>query len=216
MAPHAVDRTCPKRRMSGRDGAGLSAISSSPRPIRSIFSATRQTLPSASASRVWRSERARAALLKGCSLFALGLWVAGTTALHAYDGTLPKAEVMGIVGLIALLTNGAVSPSCSIGLAVGMRICVRRGYALVMMQSAISPSFLPRRAFFGTGSGWPDVIVAAIMAALAAVGRLAGHPSFIVRASRPSTDAAATHRAQSLIAPQRLALKTLSWFPQRH
>jgi Co/Zn/Cd efflux system component len=37
--------------------------------------------------------RARAALLKGGTLFVLGLWVAGTTAFHAYYGTLPKAEL---------------------------------------------------------------------------------------------------------------------------
>jgi Co/Zn/Cd efflux system component len=53
--------------------------------------------------------RARAALLKGVTLTALGLWVAGTTAFHAWVGTLPHAEVMGVVGLLALISNGAVA-----------------------------------------------------------------------------------------------------------
>src|SRR5437870_265135 len=55
---------------------------------------------------VWR---ARAALLKGATLLLLGLWVIGTTAAHGYFGTLPRAGVMGIVGVIALLTNGGVA-----------------------------------------------------------------------------------------------------------
>src|SRR5437763_12224935 len=49
--------------------------------------------------------RARVALLKGATLFALALWVIGITGFHAYYGTLPKAEIMGVVGLLALLTN---------------------------------------------------------------------------------------------------------------
>src|SRR3954452_17532408 len=53
--------------------------------------------------------RARAALLKGASLGLLGLWVLGSTAWHAYMGTLPRAEVMGVVGFIALVANGGVA-----------------------------------------------------------------------------------------------------------
>src|SRR5829696_9897752 len=53
--------------------------------------------------------RARAALLRGASLGLLGLWVIGSTGWHAYLGTLPKAEVMGVVGLLALLSNAAVA-----------------------------------------------------------------------------------------------------------
>ena len=53
--------------------------------------------------------RARAALLKGGSLAVLGLWVIGSTAWHAYMGTLPSAEVMGVVGLLALLSNAGVA-----------------------------------------------------------------------------------------------------------
>src|SRR2546427_601684 len=34
--------------------------------------------------------RARAALLKGVTLFALALWVIGITGFHAYFGTLPR------------------------------------------------------------------------------------------------------------------------------
>src|SRR5215217_2290350 len=51
--------------------------------------------------------RARAALLKGASLGVLGLWVLFSTAWHAYAGTLPQAEVMGVIGLLALLFANA-------------------------------------------------------------------------------------------------------------
>ena len=115
------------------------------------------------------SWRARAALLKGSSLLALGLWVAGNTAWHAYAGTLPKAEVMGVVGFAALVANGAVAVMLyrySRGDA-NMRsawICSRNdaiGNIAVMFAAA---------GVFGTGRGWPDLIVAAIMAALALSG----------------------------------------------
>jgi Co/Zn/Cd efflux system component len=113
--------------------------------------------------------RARAALVKGASLFVLGLWVAGTTAIHAYFGTLPRAEVMGIVGVLALLTNGGVAVMLYHfrGGDANMRsvwICSRNdaiGNVAVLLAAA---------GVFGTGTGWPDVVVAAIMATLSLSG----------------------------------------------
>ena len=46
--------------------------------------------------------RARAAVAKGGTLIAFALWVLGSTAWHAFYGTLPQAEVMGVVGIAAL------------------------------------------------------------------------------------------------------------------
>jgi Co/Zn/Cd efflux system component len=109
--------------------------------------------------------RARAALVKGATLFALGLWVIGTTGFHAYFGTFPRAEVMGIVGLLALFTNGGVALMLYRfrGGDANMRsvwICARNdaiGNLAVLLAAA---------GVFGTGTGWPDVIVASIMGAL--------------------------------------------------
>jgi Co/Zn/Cd efflux system component len=53
--------------------------------------------------------RARAALAKGGTLIAFALWVLGSTAWHAFHGTLPSAEVMGVVGVAALVANGGVA-----------------------------------------------------------------------------------------------------------
>ncbi len=49
--------------------------------------------------------RARAALVKGGSMGLLGLWVAGSTVWHALSGTLPEAQIMGVIGVLALLAK---------------------------------------------------------------------------------------------------------------
>src|SRR5207249_10660628 len=50
--------------------------------------------------------RAIAALVKGASMGAVGLWVIGVTIWHAWHGTLPEAMTMGAVGVAALMANG--------------------------------------------------------------------------------------------------------------
>jgi Co/Zn/Cd efflux system component len=115
------------------------------------------------------SWRARAALLKGASLAGLGFWVLASTAWHAWAGTLPAAEVMGVVGLLALLTNGGVALMLYRfrGGDANMRsvwICSRNDAIgnLAVLLAALG--------VFGTGTGWPDVVVAAIMAGLGISG----------------------------------------------
>src|SRR3954454_19970136 len=115
---------------------------------------------------VWR---ARAALLKGITLLALALWVIGITTFQAWSGTLPKAEVMGVVGMLALVSNAAVAVMLFRYRAgdANMRsvwICSRND---VISNLAV---LLAAAGVFGTGTGWPDIIVAAIMAALAISG----------------------------------------------
>jgi Co/Zn/Cd efflux system component len=56
-------------------------------------------------ARRWRAPAA--AVKKTFILFTL--WVLGSTAWHAFHGTLPRAEVMGVVGLAALIANGGVA-----------------------------------------------------------------------------------------------------------
>src|SRR5436309_11208959 len=50
--------------------------------------------------------RAVAALLKGASMGAVGLWVIGVTLWHAWHETQPEAFTMGAVGFAALIANG--------------------------------------------------------------------------------------------------------------
>jgi Co/Zn/Cd efflux system component len=113
---------------------------------------------------VWR---ARAALVKGVSM--LGLWVVGNTLWHAVMGTLPAAEVMGVVGVLALLVNGGVAFLLYRyrGGDSNMRsvwICSRNdalGNVAVMLAAL---------GVFGTWAGWPDIIVASVMALLSLWG----------------------------------------------
>src|SRR3954451_7386277 len=53
--------------------------------------------------------RAGAALLKGSIMGLFGLWVAASTVSNAIAATVPKAELMGTIGLLALAANLAVA-----------------------------------------------------------------------------------------------------------
>jgi Co/Zn/Cd efflux system component len=113
--------------------------------------------------------RASAALVKGATMGLFGLWVIGTVIWHSVHGTLPNAFTMGAVGVAALAANAA-----SFGLLWAYRggdanmrsawICTRNDVLgnLAVLFAALG--------VFGTGTGWPDVMVAAIMAALAVQG----------------------------------------------
>jgi Co/Zn/Cd efflux system component len=113
--------------------------------------------------------RASAALAKGVTMGLFGLWVIGTVIWHAIHGTFPSAFTMGAVGSAALAANAA-----SFGLLWAYRggdanmrsawICTRND---VLGNLAV---LLAALGVFGTGTGWPDVIVAAIMAGLALQG----------------------------------------------
>ena len=130
---------------------------------------------------VWRS---RAALVKGASMGLLGLWVAGNTVWHAVHGTLPQADVMGVVGVLALLVNGGVAFLLYRYRAgdSNMRsvwICSRNdalGNIAVMLAAL---------GVFGTGTGWPDIIVASVMATLSlwGAGQIIGHARDELRSS---------------------------------
>ena len=113
--------------------------------------------------------RASAALAKGATMGVFGLWVIGTVIWHAVHGTFPSAFTMGAVGFAALAANAA-----SFGLLWAYRgvdanmrsawICTRND---VLGNLAV---LLAALGVFGTGTGWPDLIVAAIMAGLALQG----------------------------------------------
>jgi hypothetical protein len=113
--------------------------------------------------------RARAALLKGATMGVLGLWVIGEAAWHIYIGRVPEPIVMGAVGFAALLANAVVALMLyrfrdSEANLRSAWICSRNDVLgnLGVMVAALG--------VFGTGTLWPDVIVAVIMATLAFQG----------------------------------------------
>ena len=113
--------------------------------------------------------RSMAALAKGATMGLFGLWVLGTVVGHGINGTVPEAATMGVVGLVALAANAVC-----FGLLWSYRagdanmrsvwVCSRNDVLgnLAVLFAALG--------VFGTGTGWPDLIVATLMAALAIQG----------------------------------------------
>ena len=109
--------------------------------------------------------RTNAALVKGLSLLLMGIWVFGSTLYQAIILELPRAEVMGAVGLIAVLANLAcvfilVRYKDGDANVRSVWLCSRNDAIgnVAVMIAALS--------VWGTASAWPDLIVAAIMAGL--------------------------------------------------
>ncbi len=109
--------------------------------------------------------RAKAAIIKGVSLLLMGMWVFGSTLYSLLVLGLPHAEIMGGIGLLALAANVT-----SVLLLVRYKdgdanvrsvwLCSRNdavGNVAVMVAAT---------AVWATNSAWPDVLVAAGMAAL--------------------------------------------------
>lgn len=111
------------------------------------------------------SVRARTALLKGLSMGAYGLYVLAQAAWNGLHGVVPEALTMGIVGTAALAANLGVA---------GLLYAYRNGDAnmrsvwLCSRNDAIGnlAIILAALAVVGTGSAWPDLGVAFLMAVL--------------------------------------------------
>lgn len=111
---------------------------------------------------VWR---ARAALFKGLSLGAMGLWVLGSTAYHVLVLGVPQAEVMGAIGFLAFIAN-LVSVLLLLKYRDGdanvrsVWLCSRNdaigNLAVIVAASGV----------WATRTAWPDLIVASILASL--------------------------------------------------
>ena len=113
--------------------------------------------------------RASAALFKGASMGVFGFWVLGVTLWHALSGTLPNAVTMGAVGFAALVANAA---TFAILWAYRSGDSNMRSVWLCSRNDVVGnfAVLLAALGVFGTGTGWPDVIVAAIMGCLALQG----------------------------------------------
>lgn len=109
--------------------------------------------------------RARAAWLKGLSMGLFGLWVLASTAWRAVNGVAPDASIMGATGALALIANVSVA-------ALFFRY--REGDAnmrsvwLCSRNDAVAnvAVILAAASVFASGSHWPDLLVAAVIATL--------------------------------------------------
>lgn len=113
--------------------------------------------------------RARAALVKGVTLTLLGLWVLGSTIWAIWAGTSPEPIAMGAIGVLALATNVFVALILYRYRAGDANM---RSVWICSRNDAIGNIAVVAAAFgvFGTGTAWPDLAVAAIMAGLALSG----------------------------------------------
>jgi Co/Zn/Cd efflux system component len=110
--------------------------------------------------------RARAALIKALSMGAFGIVALLRTAWSLYHGVMPEPVTMGAVAVLALTVNLAVA---------ALLYAWREGDAnmrsvwLCTRNDAIGNLAVGAAALgvFGTGTAWPDLAVATIMAALA-------------------------------------------------
>ena len=113
--------------------------------------------------------RARASLFKGVTLAVLGAYVMVGALVSVFSGASPEPRIMGAVGIAALAAN--------VGVALilyqfregdsnmqSVWICSRND---AIANIAVVGAAL---GVFGTGTAWPDLIVAAIMATIGISG----------------------------------------------
>lgn len=110
--------------------------------------------------------RARAAMFKGLTMAAFGVFVLGKAAWSALSGVPPEPLTMGAVAVLALAANGGVAL---------LLYAYRDGDANMRSVWLCSRNdtlgniavLLAAGGVFGLGRAWPDLVVALIMAALA-------------------------------------------------
>ena len=109
--------------------------------------------------------RAGAAMVKAVSLVLMGVWVMSSALWQISTPVMPKADVMGGIGTLALAAN-----LLSVWLLVGFRNgdANIRSVWLCSRNDAIGnvAVIVAGLAVWGTATKWPDVIVAVAIAGL--------------------------------------------------
>ena len=116
----------------------------------------------------WRS---RAALVKGATMLAFGLWVIGYAIYGFFTGSEPEPQTMGMIRTLALIVNIIVAL---------MLLRFRNGDANMRSAWICSRNdavgniavLVAALGVFGTGNAWPDLLVASVMAGLAIWGSI--------------------------------------------
>lgn len=109
--------------------------------------------------------RSKAAMAKGFSLLLMGLWVLGSTLWHIFVTGVPQAQIMGVIGFLALLAN-LTSVLVLMNYARGdanvrsVWLCSRNdmiGNIAVVIAAVL---------VWRTATPWPDLVVALAMSGL--------------------------------------------------
>jgi len=138
--------------------------------------------------------RAGASFVKAAAMGGFGLWVLGGAGWHVWQGSVPSHEVMGIVGVLALVANSAVALVLykfrnGDSNMQSVWLCTRNdmiGNAMLIVAAS---------GVFATHSGWPDIVVAVAMAwlGISAAWRIAARAN--EEWKRPSSRAPLPHSA---------------------
>lgn len=112
------------------------------------------------------ASRARASLFKALCMLLFGIGVLTTAAWRALSGEVPEAITMGLIGSLALAANLLVAVLLfryreGDSNMRSVWLCTRNDALgnLAVLLAALG--------VFGTGTAWPDLLVASIMASLA-------------------------------------------------
>ncbi|WP_339488109.1 cation diffusion facilitator family transporter [Pseudomonas sp. EL_65y_Pfl2_R95] len=110
--------------------------------------------------------RAKASLVKAVSMLIFGIGVLGMAIWHALSGQVPEAQTMGLIGTLALLSNLGVA---ALLYAYREGDSNMRSVWLCTRNDALGnvAVLLAAVGVFGTGTAWPDLLVASVMALLA-------------------------------------------------
>lgn len=113
--------------------------------------------------------RAKASIIKGATMAVFGVWVVGHALYQATTGRIPEPMVMGVVGILALVSNVVVA-----FLLYRYRTgdSNMRSVWICSRNDALGNTAVVAAAtgVFTTQHGWPDIIVALIMGLLSLSG----------------------------------------------
>lgn len=110
--------------------------------------------------------RAKASLVKAASMGVFGIAVLGHAIWNAVAGVVPDAQTMTLIGFLALVANVSVA---ILLYAYRNGDSNMRSVWLCTRNDALGniAVIIAAIGVFGTGTAWPDLIVASIMASLA-------------------------------------------------
>lgn len=110
--------------------------------------------------------RSRTALVQGCFLAVLGIGVIASAAWRAFNAVPPDADLMGGIGLVALIVN--VTAAVVLSRFRGSGDANARAIWLFSRNDALANVAVIAAAGLvaWTASAWPDLVVAAVIALL--------------------------------------------------
>jgi len=134
--------------------------------------------------------RGRAALVKGLTMTLFGLVVWGRSLWMVKTGLVPEPLTMGVIGFLAMAVNVTVA---LILFRFRSGDSDMRSVWLCSRNDAIGnlAVMVAAMGVFGTGTAWPDLIVAAIMGTLAITAGIS-----VIRHARRDMEQAIEHLQQ--------------------